>query len=449
MRRTVAELRALLAAPAGPGGDTVVTGVAIDSRAVRPGDLFVALPGERADGHTFIGDAAARGASAALLARPAGHPLPQVLAADTLRALQTVAADERARAAFRLVAITGSVAKTTTKDYLAALLATTFRVGTTTGSRNSQAGFPAELCSQADGLDWMVAELGMNHAGELDRLGAVARPDALLYTVIAPAHLEFFADLEAIAAAKAELIPHLAAGGVLVLNAADPRVARLAERFAGRVVRYGVPLASDLWLEDWDAQGLLGAAFTLRGPGVDVEIDWDVPGQHQARNLLAAAACALALGVPAEAIPAAAARLRPTPRRGEVHELPGGAKVIDDSYNASPLAVRQLLELLAVTPGRRVAVLGEMLELGRTSIELHREAGELAGRSADLLVAVGGAPARALAEAALGIEVHAVADADQALELLRRLLNEGDVVLIKGSRAIGLDRVVDGLREKA
>jgi UDP-N-acetylmuramoyl-tripeptide--D-alanyl-D-alanine ligase len=449
MRRTVAELRALLAAPAGSGGDTVVTGVAIDSRAVRPGDLFVALPGGRVDGHAFVADAAARGAAAVLLARPADHPLPQVLAADTLRALQSVAADERGRAAFRLVAITGSVAKTTTKDYLAALLGTTFRVGTTTGSRNSQAGFPAELCSQPDGLDWMVAELGMNHAGELDRLGAIARPNALLYTLIAPVHLEFFSDVEAIAAAKGELVGHLAGDGVLVVNGADPRVARLAERFAGRVVRYGVPLSSDLWLEDWDAQGLLGAAFTLRGPGVDIEIDWNVPGQHQARNLLAAAACALALGVPEDAIPDVAARLRPTHRRGEVHELPGGVTVIDDSYNASPLAVRQLLELLAVTPGRRVAVLGEMLELGPTSIELHREVGELAGRCADLLVAVGGVAARALAEAALGIEVHAVADAGQALELLRRSLNQGDVVLIKGSRAIGLDRVVDGLREKA
>jgi len=449
MRRTVAELRALLAAPPGPGGEAVVTGVAIDSRAVRPGDLFVALPGERVDGRAFVGDAAARGAAAVLLAGPIDHPLPQVVAADTLAALQRLAGAERASASFRLVGITGSVAKTTTKEYLAALLATRFRVGATAGSRNSQAGFPVELCNQPDGLDWMVAELGMNHAGELDRLGAVARPDALLYTVIAPAHLEFFPDLEAIAAAKAELIPHLAADGLLVLNGADPRVARLAERFAGRVVRYGVPLASDLWLEDWDAQGLLGAAFTLRGPGVDLEVEWDVPGQHQARNLLAAAACALALGVDPGAIPAAAAALRPAARRGEVHALPGGATVIDDSYNASPLAVRQLLELLAVTPGRRIAVLGEMLELGPTSVELHREVGELAGRCVDLLVAVGGPPARALAEAAIGIEVHAAADAGQALALLRGLLHDGDVVLVKGSRGIGLDRVVDGLREEA
>jgi UDP-N-acetylmuramoyl-tripeptide--D-alanyl-D-alanine ligase len=449
MRRTVAELRALLAAPPGPGGEAVVTGVAIDSRAVRPGDLFVALPGERVDGRAFVGDAAARGAAAVLLAAPDDHPLPQVVAADPLAALQRVAGAEREIASFRLVGITGSVAKTTTKAYLAALLATRFRVGATAGSRNSQAGFPVELCNQPAGLDWMVAELGMNHAGELDRLGAVARPDALLYTVIAPAHLEFFADLEAIAAAKAELIPHLATDGVLVLNGADPRVARLAERFAGRIVRYGVPLASDLWLENWDAQGLLGAAFTLRGPGVDLEVEWDVPGQHQARNLLAAAACALALGVDPGGIPAAAASLRPAARRGEVHALPGGVTLIDDSYNASPLAVRQLLELLAVTPGRRVAVLGEMLELGPTTTQLHREVGELAGRSTDLLVAVGGPPARALAEAAIGIEVHAVADAGQALALLRGLLHDGDVVLVKGSRGIGLDRVVDGLREVA
>jgi len=445
MRRTLAELARLLSAPP-VAPDVVVTGAAIDSRACRPGDLFVAIRGERTDGHDHLADATAHGAVAALVSREVASPLPQLLVANPVAALQRLAASERARTATRLVGITGSIAKTTTKEFLVALLATTFRTGCTAGSRNSQAGFPAELCSQPEGLEWFVAELGMSHAGELDRLGVIAQPDALLYTVVAPVHLEFFASIDAIAEAKAELIPYLASNGLLVLNAADKRVARLGGRFAGRVVRYGVPGSTDLWLDDYEGRGLLGACFTLRAPGVEIPIEWSLPGLHQASNLVAATACALALGVPADRIAASAATLRPAPRRGEVHRLASGVTVVDDSYNASPVAVTKVLEMLTATPGRRVAVLGEMLELGRGSLALHREVGAAAGRSADVVVAVGGAPAAALADAAVGADVHAVADAAAALELLGTLLRPGDVVLVKGSRGIGLDCVVDALR---
>jgi UDP-N-acetylmuramoyl-tripeptide--D-alanyl-D-alanine ligase len=445
MRRTLAELARLLASPP-VGPDVIVTGAAIDSRACRPGDLFVAIRGERTDGHDHLADAAAHGAVAALVAREVPHPLPQLLVADPVAALQRLAASERARSADRLVGITGSIAKTTTKEFLAALLATTFRTGCTAGSRNSQASFPAELCSRPDDLEWFVAELGMSHAGELDRLGAVAQPDALLYTVIAPVHLEYFASIEAIAEAKAELIPHLARDGVLVLNAADHRVARLAGRFGGRIVRYGAPGASDLWLDDFQGHGLLGASFTLRGRDVAIQVEWSMAGRHQAANLVAAGACALALGVKAEHITPCAATLRPAPRRGEVHALPSGITLVDDSYNASPVAVTRLLELLAATEGRRVAVLGEMLELGRDSLALHREVGLVAGGAADVVVAIGGPPAAALADAAAGAETHAVDDVAAALPLLAGLLRTGDVVLVKGSRGIGLDRLVDALR---
>ncbi len=447
MRRTLAELAALLAV-APLGADAVVTGAAIDSRAVRPGDLFVALPGERVDGHDFVADAAARGAAAALVRHRVDRPLPQLVVPDTTAALQRIAAAERASSSYRLVAVTGSLAKTTTKEFLAALMATTFAVGSTKGSRNSQAGFPAELCNQPDGIVWMVAELGMSHAGELDRLGAVAAPDAALYTVIAPVHLEFFPSVDAIAEAKAELIRHLRGDGLLVLNAADRRVEALASRFAGRTLRYGVTGSSDLWIEGFAGHGLLGASFRLRGPDVSIDVAWPLAGRHQAANLLAAATCALALGVPAETVGPCAASLRPARRRGEVHLLPAGITLVDDSYNASPVATSQLLGLLATTPGRRVAVLGEMLELGDRGVELHREVGAVAARSTDLLVAVGGEPAAALARAAGGVEAHHVVDAAAALGLLRTLLRPGDVVLVKGSRGIGLDEVVDGLRRE-
>jgi UDP-N-acetylmuramoyl-tripeptide--D-alanyl-D-alanine ligase len=444
VRRTLAELATRCGGSIIGGGAAVVTGIAIDSRTVRAGDLFVALAGERVDGHEFVPDAAGSGAAAALVSRPVAFPIPQLVVADTLAALQVIAAAERTAASYRVAGVTGSVGKTTTKDFLAALLATTFAVGATQGSRNSQAGFPAELCNQPDGLAWMVAELGMSHAGELDRLGAVARPDALVYTVIAPVHLEFFADVDAIAAAKAELIPHLSRDGVLVLNRADARVAALAPRFPGRVLGYGLPQRSDLWIESYAGRGLLGSSFTLRGAGRAIAVDWTLAGRHQADNLLAASCCALALGVPAERVGACAARLQAPRRRGQVHALAAGVTVVDDSYNASPQAVLRMLDLLAETEGRKVAVLGEMLELGERTDAYHREVGQRAGAVCDAVVAVGGAPAAALAGAA-GPGARHVADADAAVRLLGGTLHRGDVVLVKGSRGIGLDLVVDAL----
>jgi UDP-N-acetylmuramoyl-tripeptide--D-alanyl-D-alanine ligase len=447
MRRSVDELATLLDAHLKGDGSRRVTGVAIDSRAVRAGDLFVALPGERVDGHGFVAQAAGAGAGAALVNRTVPVDLPQLVVPDTLAALQRLARDERAAAAYRLAAVTGSIGKTTTKEFLVVLLATTFQVGFTRGSRNSQASFPAELCNRPEGIAWMIAELGMNHVGELDRLGVIAEPDALLYTIVAPVHLEFFADIDTIAEAKAELIPHLRRDGLLVLNAADPRVAGFAARFRGNVLRYGVRGESDLWLDDYRDNGLLGSCFRLTGPLGTLEVEWSVPGRHQAGNLLAAATLALAVGVAPAAITPCLTRLRPAPRRGEVYELPGrGITVVDDSYNSSPEAAAAVLALLAATAGRRVAVLGEMLELGRTSPALHREVGRSASAAADVVVAVGGEGAAELAHAANGVEAHHVATAPEALELLRELLRPGDVVLVKGSRGIGLDTVVDGLR---
>jgi len=450
IRRTAAELARITNGEVRGDAAAAVTGVAIDSRAVRGGDLFVALEGARVDGHDFVAQATAAGAGAALVARPVNAPVAQVVAADTIGALQRIAADERRAAAFHLAAITGSIGKTTTKEAAAALLATTFRVGSTQGNRNSETGFPAELCNQPAGIEWMVAELGMSHAGELGRLGAVAQPDALLYTVVAPVHLEFFRDVDAIAEAKAELIPYLRADGLLVLNAADARVAAFAGRFAGRVVRYGVAHASDLWIEGYRERGLLGSSFELAGALGPVAVSCPLPGRHQADNVLAAAALALALGVPAGRIASAAAALRPAPRRGELHTIAPGVTLVDDSYNSSPAAVGALLGLLAGTPGRRVAVLGEMLELGPSSPEFHREAGRQAAAAADVVVAVGGAPAAELARAANGgTEAHYAATAAEALELVRGILRRGDVVLVKGSRGIGLDALVDGLLGRA
>jgi len=445
IRRTAAELGRTLSARVVGDASAVATGVAIDSRAVRPGDLFVALRGARVDGHDFVTQAAAAGATVALVAHPVEAAVAQVVVPDTVAALQTVAAAERARAPYRLAAVTGSIGKTTTKEILVAFLRRAFRVGFTRGNRNSETGFPAELCNQPADIEWMVAELGMSHAGELDRLGAVAQPDALLYTVVAPVHLEFFRDVDAIAEAKAELIRHLRTDGVLVLNAADPRVASFGARYGGRVLRYGVPGDSDLWIGRYQERGLLGSRMQLDGALGPLEVECPLPGRHQAANVLAAATLALALGVPAAGVAAAASGLTPAPRRGEVHTIAPGVTLVDDSYNSSPEAAKALLGLLAASPGRRVAVLGEMLELGAAAAAFHREVGRCAAAAADVVVAVGGAPAAEMARGAAGAEVHHAADASEALTVVRGLLRRGDVVLVKGSRGVGLDAVVDGL----
>lgn len=445
MKATLATVAQWLGCPAPLGAEElVVEGVAFDSRQVKPKDLFVAAPGEKTDGHLFVAEAAARGAAAALVARPVDAPLPQLVVSDTVSALQALAGHVRREAGFRLAAVTGSVGKTTTKSFLAALLARRFRVAQTQGSRNSQLGLPAEICNLSGDVDWFVAEAGMSRKGELSRLGEVLTPQALLYTRIAPVHLEFFPSVEAIAEAKAELIPFLDKEGVLVLNAADPYQEAFVSRFSGRTLRYGLPEKSDVWVEKVTPRGLLGSSLVLRGPHGPWTVELPLPGSHQVENFLAAACLACALGVPLEELAQAARELRPQPHRGEVHTLPSGALLVDDSYNASPVAVARMLELLAQTPGRRVAVLGEMLELGEKAADFHREIGIKARNLCHRLVAVGGDNARVLAEA-FGPEGTWVASVDEAESVLQERLTEGDVVLVKGSRGIGLDRLVSAL----
>lgn len=446
MRLSVAAVAQRVGCPVPPGADRLeVTGVAFDSREVRPGDLFVALPGEKTDGHLFLADAASRGAVAALVAKPMESHLLQLRVPDTVRALQALAAAVRTEAGFKVIAVTGSVGKTTTKGMVAALLRRRFAVAETRGSRNSQVGLPTELCNLDENVAYFVAEAGMSRAGELTRLGEILKPQALVYTRIAPVHLEFFPSLEAIAEAKAELIPFLDRAGVLVLNATDPLQERFAARFAGRTLTYGLPGGSDLWAEAVRPQGLLGSQLVLAGRGVRLPVQLPLPGTHQVENFVAAACTALALGVEPEAIEEGAKALQPQPHRGEVHRLPCGAILVDDSYNASPVAVGRMLELLAQTPGRHLAVLGEMLELGPEAPLFHQEVGRQAAAVCHTLVAVGGENARFLAEA-FGPGGSWVSTVEEAEHLIRRQLKDGDVLLVKGSRGIGLDRLVAALR---
>jgi len=455
MNRSASEIARIVSGFAEGAADVVLSGAEVDSRNVEPGDLFVALRGSRSDGHAFVDEAlAVAGAAlvrfdAELDTIPSGRALIRV--EDPLKAYWTLALNERRERGWTVVAITGSVGKTTTKEMLAGILAADRAVGSTSGNRNSTLGLPAEVLSQPEGIELFVAETGMSRAGELDVMGVILEPEVLLYTTIAPVHREFFSSIEGIVEAKAELLGHLDANGTLVINADDPHQADFPARTPATLLRYGSRDA-DARIEDLVDRGLQGSRFSLHLPSGSVSVELPLAGRHQAENFLAAATAAHAFDVGVDTVAAVASSLQAAPRRGRIHRHDSGATIVDDSYNASPLAVRRLLELLAAEPNRRIAVLGEMYELGESAAEAHREVGREAAGAADLLITVGGDDAAKIAEAAraAGLSDHAVheaTDAEDAAELLGNLLESRDIVLIKGSRGVGLDRTVDLLIE--
>lgn len=430
------------------GGDesTVWSGAALDSRNVRGGELFFALPGERSDGHRFVASALAAGASAAVVhetVTDAAGPLVRV--EDTYTALHDLTRAMRRRAPRRLVAVTGSAGKTTTKELLAAMLAAEFETARSPGNLNNLYGFPLSLLGIPDDCDWMVAEMGMSTPGELGRVSRLGRPDIAVFTNVRAAHLEAFGTLEAIAEAKAELLEGLAAEGTVVANADDPLVMRIAARHPGPRILFGGSEDADVRLLEWVATDR-GGRVRWAGPDGEHVAELALLGRHNAMNFLAAAAAATAAGVSGEVLSAAVADVRPAPGRGVRHDL-GGFVVIDDSYNANPEAVNAALAAAAAIDGeRRWCVLGDMLELGPEAPEFHREVGRRAaelgfdpvyavGRFADAIV--NGADSKR----ATG---RGFAEAKAARELAAEV-RSGDVVLVKGSRGVGLEVVVEAI----
>ncbi len=439
--------------------DEVIGRVSIDSRTVEPGDLFVAIRGERFDGHAFVPDAVAKGATGVVVdhAPPAGAGGPDRLAIqvdDTTRALQKLALDVRRRSDTKVVAITGSAGKTTTKEVAAEFLASRYRVFRNKGNLNNHIGLPLSLLELRGRPEIAVVELGMNHPGEIRTLVGVAEPDVRVWTNVGDAHLGFFADADAIADAKAEILEQARPTDTLIANADDPRVMARAPQFLGRVVTFGGAARADVRAAHVELRGLDGSAADVRTSVGDVRIETPLLGAGNLSNVLAATAVAIEFGVPLEEVARRAATLRPAHHRGELLRLPGGITIIDDSYNSSPAALKRALETVAVAAGsaRKVAVLGEMLELGGHAVELHRDCGRAAAAAAlDFLVTVGGAPSRALAEAAVaaGMRPESVTSVDtrqQAAAAVLARVRPGDLVLVKGSRGIGTDLVVERLK---
>jgi UDP-N-acetylmuramoyl-tripeptide--D-alanyl-D-alanine ligase len=443
-----------------------IAGLSIDSRSIGDGELFVAIRGDRFDGHEFVGAAMARGARGAVIetsrleqarAAAAGRARAILVSVvDTTTGLQDIARDVRRRSGTKVVAITGSAGKTTTKEVAAEFLATRFRVFRNRGNLNNHIGLPLSLLELRSIPEVAVVELGMNHPGEIRTLVGIAEPEVRVWTNVGDAHLGFFATPDAIADAKAEILEHARSTDLLVANADDDRITSRAKRFTGRVMTFGIDKTADVQATRIEDRGLDGTRAVVRTPAGDMRLDTPLLGPGNLANVLAATAVAVEFGVPLDAIADRAAALRPAHHRGELLRLPGGVTLIDDSYNSSPAALRRALHVITVASGsaRKTAVVGEMLELGTHSERLHRECGAAAAAARlDLLIAVGGAPAKALAGAAIenGMSpdsVLYVPTSAQAAELAVQRTRPGDLVLVKGSRGIGTDVVVDRLKDE-
>ena len=426
-------------------------GAALDSRAVSGGELFFALEGDRTDGHRFVLQALERGARAAVVSQPVearvGDGLIEV--DDTFSALHRLTRDVRSRIPEHLVAVTGSVGKTTTKEILATLLGSKFRVARNPGSLNNLYGFPIALLGIPDDTQWMVAEMGMSTPGELGQVSMLGRPDVAVFTNVRPAHLEAFGTLRAIAEAKAELLQGLRADGLVIANRDDSEVARLVERHDGDVAWFAVVADGDYTVADvHQLPAGQGTAFRLIAGEEEEDIELPLHGLYNVENFLAAAACAHRLGVSLSAIGEAAAHIEGQPMRGQLHRLAADRVLIDDCYNSNPTALLQALRSARELTGQRHwAVLGDMLELGETAPDLHRQAGREAAELGFSPIVGVGELARDLVEAAsaAGAQTRWYESAGAAAEQLAAEMRSGDVVLIKGSRGVGLEAVVESI----
>ena len=425
------------------GRETEVDGVSIDSRSVRPGQLFVPIVAER-DGHEFIGDAVAAGATAYLTSGPI-EAATAVRVTDTSDALTALGVHARSRLPDRVVGITGSVGKTSVKDLLAAVAGTTWPTAAAAGSFNNELGVPLTLANAHDDTELTVIEMGARGVGHIAHLCTVARPTVGIVTLVAGAHLEQFGSLEGVAAAKAELVESLPASGTAVLNADDARVAAMADRTDASVLTFGLG-AAEVRAVSVSLGDDLRARFTIRSPWGSADVHLGAAGVQQVPNALAAAAAALVLGADVADVASGLAAARLSARRMHLTTTSTGLKILDDCYNANPTSMMAALDALAAIPvgdgGRRVAVVGTMAELGGDATEAHRSIAAAAYER--------GLHVLSVAEPRYGVEGADAADSAQtAVERLHELgVGAGDAVLVKASRAAGLESVVTLLTER-
>jgi UDP-N-acetylmuramoyl-tripeptide--D-alanyl-D-alanine ligase len=446
-RLTFSQLADMVGGTLIQGGDADFSSVVIDSREVKPDSVFFAIRGERLDGHDFLPQALATARGAVVSRVPADTDKSIVKVDDTTVALQRLAKSIRETYDFLLIAITGSAGKTTTKEMIATLVSTERRTHKSWGNFNNQIGAPLCLDNVPDDAEVVVSEIGMNHAGEIAEIAGLMRPDVGVYTNIAPVHIEFFGTIEGIAAAKRELLENLAPNGTVVVNNDNAHVVRISADYDGPKVTYGIEHDAQYRAREIRERGLLGTRFTLVAEETRRELDLALPGRHNLDNLLAAIATARAVGISWKGIERGVREVKPAYHRGVTLEW-RGATIYDDTYNSNPYALARTLELMAQAEvaGRRIAVIGDMLELGEQEMTFHRDAGLAIPRSIDVVAGVG-KRALALLEGAREIgfkpeQLHHFANANEAGQWLKEEIREGDLVLLKGSRGVGLDKAV-------
>jgi UDP-N-acetylmuramoyl-tripeptide--D-alanyl-D-alanine ligase len=421
----------------------------VDSRKAGRGDLFIALKGERVDGHDYVAQAAERGVTGAIVERPVEVDIAQYVVPNSLIALQSLAIERRrARTKLKVIGVTGSVGKTTTKELTAAVLATRYPLLRNEGNLNSEIGLPLMMLEVTTRHRRAVLEMGMWAKGEIALLCTIAQPEIGIVTNVGPSHMERLGSLEAIADAKAELVEALPEDGVAVLNADDPLVAEMVMRGRANVITYGLSTEADLRAEEIESKGLAGVSFTLVHGDDRVKVYSRLPGRAMVHNALAAAAAALVDDMELDEIAQALTEAQ-IPTRLSAHRGRNGSLIIDDTYNASPASMRAALDLLGEVPGRKFAVLGDMRELGAAEHEGHRDVGRYAAGIADRIYAVGDL-GRWIGDAAIAAghtDVHIAMEKDEIARLLAADLMPGDVVLLKASRALELETLLDALKE--
>ncbi|WP_049621239.1 UDP-N-acetylmuramoyl-tripeptide--D-alanyl-D-alanine ligase [Frateuria defendens] len=426
------------------GADAEVRGVAIDTRKLRPGDLFVAIRGEHVDGHDYLAAAAERGAAGALVTRKVDSPLPQVAVADSVQALGDLASAVRAQRRVRVVGITGSNGKTTVRTLAASILSRHGRTHSNAGNFNNEIGLPLTLLAMPEDAEYAVLEMGAGKPGDIAYLAAIARPDIGLVNLIAPAHLERMGSVEGVAETKGALYQALPADGVAIINADDAFAGFFAGLAGGRrVLRFGLEREADVGAEILE-QRVDGSRFLLRTPVGEAEVALPLPGRHNVANALAATAIALALEVPLATIVAGLMHAPAVSGRLRRETLPGGWTLIDDSYNANPSSMAAAIDTLALAPGERWLVLGDMGELGPDERALHGGVGAWAKAAGiERLFAVG--PLSAAAVEAFGPGATHYADKAALIAALREQLHGGVTCLVKGSHSAAMDQVAAAL----
>jgi len=443
--------------------DRVFDAVSTDSRSLAAGSLFIALRGDRFDGHAFVDRALDQRAAGLLVSTLpsapvlAGTEAAVILVDDTLEALQRLGRAVRRQSGARVVAITGSAGKTTTKEVAAEFLSARYRVFRNKGNLNNHIGLPLSLIELHRGPEVAVVELGMNHAGEIQTLVRLAEPDVRVWLNVGDAHIGHFESRDALARAKAEILGDAAPSALVVANADDAFVMGQMRAWTGRRVLFGEAAGADVRARHVSDRGFGGTIADVDTPAGPLHLTVPLAGRAQLSNVLAAVAVALEFGIGRRDLETRAAALTAVARRGEVTKLSSGIRLVDDSYNASPAAVRAMLAALAATPGagRRVAVLGEMLELGTSARALHEACGRAAAEAGvDELIVIGGPAADGLVDGAVAgglvrAHVHRFADSASAAAEVPRLVRAGDLVLVKGSRGTRTDLVADGLKQVA